>query len=176
MCIAQLREGKIFLQYLEMVLKYLQLYSEGVMTLCSFQDYAGDLKKNHRTLMARKVCWSAAECSSCCFVPECSSIFLSQHKQPNTVTVCSFLYFPPALGQSCSWTQSSLAKPEIFTSPRLFFNTLIIFLIMLLFSFSFAFFNLYFTLLLAKTGIAWPSSVSWPFFSANNRQNCQKSV
>lgn len=56
MRVAQLYEGKIFLQHLEIILKYLQLYSEGVVTLCSSQDYAGDLKGSHRTPMARKVC------------------------------------------------------------------------------------------------------------------------
>ena len=83
--------GKTFLQKLESSLKYFHLFSKGVMTLCTTQDYAGDLKRNQVAHIARKVCQSAAGCSSCCFVPESSSsISVSQHNHPNAVMVYSF--------------------------------------------------------------------------------------
>lgn len=142
MCVAQLHEGKIFLQYLEMVLKYLQLYSEGVMTLCSSQDYAGGLKGNHRWQERyARVQQSAALVA---LFPEPAASSLHSTSNPILWGWATFCVPSCSWKKSCSWTQSSFAKPEIFTyappfSHGFLFHTLIIFLLMLLSSFSFPF-------------------------------------
>lgn len=122
MCVTQLHEGKIFLQYLEMVLKYLQLYSEGVMTLCSSQDYAGGLKGNHR--------WQKGmlECSRVQLLLLCS---WGQQHLPFTAQATQYcedgqlFVFPAALGSNLALghrvhLQNQKYSPMHFLFPWLF--------------------------------------------------------
>lgn len=127
MCTAQLYEDKIFLQYLEMVLKCLQLYSERVMTLCSSQDYAGDLKRTPQDTNGRK---GMLECSRVQLLLLCSQgqqhlLFTAQATQ--YCDSVQLFVFPPALGSNLAlghrvYLQSQKYSPPHLLFPWLFFT------------------------------------------------------